>query len=173
MAGHGRTKEIRSASADDETLSTFTSVSGNRAEIELASSGYASDPDVVALSDGTYLLYVSSGQDTLVFTASSLGDTFVSPDGATDRKMSDAQGGVPAAIQAPDGSVWLYVTTSASGVESIRMATSPDGVTALASADFSTVIDSTISPSFTPATYVSSPSIIAWPDGDWVDRSDE
>lgn len=161
------TKEIHSALADDATQTAFTQISGERAQIELAA-GTASDPEIIATDDGTYLLYVSSGQSVLVFTGTSLSGTFSSPDGASPREISDGSGGVPSAIQAPDGNVWLYVTKNEGGIEIIRRAVSPDGVTPIANAEFSTVVDATIHPDFAATMSVSSPSVIAWPDSAWT-----
>lgn len=160
------TKEIRSATADDAMQNGFTQIAGARAEITLTS-GTASDPEIVAMTDTSYLLYVSSGQSVLVFTATGLADTFVSPDGDAVRAISNGVGGVPGALVAPDG-VWLYVTKNNGSIEVIRRAVSSDGVTPLAEGAFSTVVDATINPAFTATTSVSSPSVIAWPDEDWT-----
>lgn len=160
------TKEIHSAVADGTHVESFTQVEGNRAEKTLTS-GTFSDPDIVALSDGTYLLYVSSGQSTLVYSGDSLDDTFVSPDGSTSRAVSNNSGGVPGGIEAFEGEVWLYVTSSSSGVEVIRRGISSDGISEISGSSFETVIDSSISDSFLTGTNVSSPSIVAWPPQAW------
>ena len=160
------TKEIHSAVADDTTLASFTQASGDRVSLEITA-GALSDPDVIEKSDGSFLLYVSAGQDTYAYTGSTLTDTFASPDGLTPRKISDAQGGVPGAIQAPDGSIWLYVSRNQGGVDVIRRAVSTDGITTLAGPDFSTVLDYSISPAFAVNSTVGSPSVIAWPGASW------
>lgn len=159
------TKEIHSALADDSTLAAFTRISGSRAEKSL-SSGTFSDPDIVQKSDGTYLLYVSSGPSTLVYSGNALAENFQTPSGSSGT-VSNNTGGVPSGIEGDDGEIWLYVTSTQSGVEVIRRATSDDGITETASSSFETVIDSSISPGFTSSTNVSSPSIIAWPPATW------
>jgi hypothetical protein len=159
-------KEIHSAVAEGTDVTSFTQVSGNRAEITL-DSGTFSDPDVVALSDGTFLLYVSDGQSTYVYTGAALDSTFLSPDGVTPRAISNNSGGVPSGIEASDGNIWLYVTTNAGGVGTIRRATSADGTTSISDSSFETVIDSSISENFSAGTHVSSPSIISWPPSTW------
>lgn len=163
------TKEIHSATADSASLESFTQVSGARVQATLDGSSLLtfSDPDIVAKSDGSYLLYVSAGQDTLVYTGTSLTGTFSSPDGSTLREISNNSGGVPSAIEV-SGQIWLYVTTSGqSGVSTIRRAVSSDGITALADSAFSTVISSSVSSGFSSDTSVSSPSIITWPPSTW------
>lgn len=165
------TKEIHSAQADDEMLASFTQIAGNRAEAVL-SAGSFSDPDIVARADGSFLLYVSSGQSTSVFTGSSLNDTFASPDGQDLRLISNNAGGVPTAIEV-NNEIWLYVTTSASDLEVIRRAVSSDGITTLQEADFATVINSSIASQFSATTNVSSPSVITWPSGNWSKQAAE
>ncbi|MBI4239057.1 MAG: hypothetical protein HY696_11680 [Deltaproteobacteria bacterium] len=159
------TKEIHSATATNSTLTTFTQQSGNRSELSL-SSGTFSDPDIVARTDGTYLLYVSSGQSTYVFTGTALSSTFASPDGTTPRAISSLMGGVPSGIEVSN-EVWIYVTTNSGGREIIRRAVSSDGTTTLSSSAFTTVLDNSISSNFSSATSVSSPSIITWPGSTW------
>lgn len=160
------TKEIHSAEAADDALTSFTQVTGNRASASLSSGETFSDPDLVVRSSGSHLLYVSHGQDTYVYTGTDLAGAFSSPDGSTPRKISNAAGGVPSGIEV-GGEVWLYVTTNQSGVEVIRRAVSSDGVTALGSSDFQTVLSGSISSSFASGTSVSSPSIITWPGSTW------
>lgn len=158
------TKEIHSATLVDDTYATFEQVDGERVSISL-DSGTASDPDIVALDDGSFLLYVSSGQSVLVYEGSSLDGTFTSPDGSTTRSISNGSGGVPAGIQAADGNVWLFVTgQNSSNVEIIRRAVSADGLTAIDDAAFETVVDFNISLDFSSTTNVSSPSLIPWPE---------
>lgn len=159
------TKEIHSALADDTTLATFTRIDGSRAEKSL-SSGTFSDPDIVEKSVGTYLLYVSSGPSTLVYSGNALTDTFQTPTGSSG-VVSNNTGGVASGIEGTDGNIWLYVTTTQSGIEVIRRATSSDGISEIASSSFETVINSSISSGFTPSMNVSSPSIIAWPSATW------
>lgn len=166
------TKEIHSAIAGNAAQTAFTQVASDRAEIAL-SSGTASDPEIVTKADDSYLLYVSSGQSVLVFIGTSLTGTFVSPDGDETRAISDGAGGVPSAITAPGGEVWLYVTTNDAGVEVIRRATSTDGVTQISDGAFSTVVDATINPDFSATMSVSSPSVIAWPDAGWTQGNAE
>jgi len=160
------TKKIHSATADDTTLTSFTQVTGDRVALTIAS-GVLSDPDIVAKSDGTYALYVSAGPSTYVFTSPTVDGTFTSPDGSTPRAISNNSGGVPSALQAPYGQIWLYVTKNQSGVEVLRRGVSADGITPISDAQFATVIDHSISAGFTSATSVSSPSIIPWPDSTW------
>lgn len=158
------TKEIHSASPLDGSYADFEQVTGERVSVTLAS-GTASDPDILALADGSFLLYVSSGQSTLVYEGASLDGAFTSPDGDTPRNISNNSGGVPAAIQATDGNVWLFVTgRDSSNTEIIRRAVSADGITPIVDADFETAIDSSISSDFSSTVSVSSPSLILWPE---------
>lgn len=158
------TKEIHSASPLDGSYVNFEQVTGDRVSVTLES-GTASDPDILALADGSFLLYISSGQSVLVYEGTSIDGSFTSPDGDTPRTISNNSGGVPAAIQAPDGDVWLYVTgRDSSNIEIIRRAVSADGITAISDADFETVVDSGISSDFSSTMNVSSPSLILWPD---------
>lgn len=158
------TKEIHSAVADDEGLATFAQIDGNRAEKTLTA-GTFSDPDIVSRADGTFLLYVSSGQSTLAYSGTSLNDTF-----SGETTVSNNQGGVPSGIEV-DGEIWLYVTTNQSGIEVIRRGLGADGVSSIDSANFETVIDATISGGFSASTNVSSPSMIVWPDESWSSES--
>lgn len=168
-ASYPCTKEIHSAADPSSDLTEFTQVSGERAQVSLTSGSF-SDPEVIALNDGTFLLYVSMGQKTAVFTGNSLTDTFASPDGSATRFVNTTAGGVPTAIEVGD-EVWIYTTSSSGGVEVIKRAANPDGITLLADSAYTTVIDHAISSSFSSTTSVSSPSIIAWPDADWSQTS--
>jgi hypothetical protein len=153
-------KEIHSAVVTGGNPSTMTQVPGARIA-ETLTSGVFSDPDIVRRADGTYLLYVSSGQSTLVYTGADPSGAFT----ATGDPISDNSGGVPTALANDDGSVWLYVTKTDGGREVIRRAASADGTTPLADASFATVVDAGISTAFGATVSVSSPSVIAWPTG--------
>ncbi len=124
-------KEIHSAQAEDASLSAFTQVDGARISMTLDMGGM-SDPDIVQLADGTYVLYTSSGSNTWSFTSDSLNGTYISPDGEETRVVSN-QGGVPSAIAVND-EVWLYVTSMSGNpgdddrVERIKRTVIPDGV---------------------------------------------
>ncbi|HJM83061.1 MAG TPA: hypothetical protein QF720_05665 [Nitrospinota bacterium] len=155
------TKEIHSAVSDGGSPSSFTQIDGNRASKELSAGGF-SDPDILKMTSGTYILYVSNGQNTMAYTGSDINGTFSGPS-----DISVGSGGVPGAIESDDNTVWVYVTTSVNGIEVIRRGTSSDGVSLVASGEYETVIDHTISPGFTSTTSVSSPSIIRWP-SDWI-----
>jgi hypothetical protein len=97
----------------------------------------------------------------LAFTGLDINDTFDGP-----FNVSLGSGGVPTAIESDDGTMWVYVTTSVNGQETIRMGVSGDGVSMIPESSFVTVVDYTISDDFSPTTNVSSPSIIEWPT-DW------
>lgn len=156
-------KEIHSGSFSGSDMTTLTQISGARASATL-SNGALSDPDIIRHSNGTYYLYVSNGQNVAVFTSATLDGTFASPDGGSLRLVSFQSGGVPSAVEGGDGRMWLYVSASNGGVETIRRAISDDGVTRIADSNFTTVVNSSISPQFTSATSFSSPSAMAWPD---------
>lgn len=168
------TKAIHSAIANDASLTTFTQTTGDRVSVDFTSSGGMSDPDIVARLDGTYLMYVSSGPSTWVFTGSLISDTFLSPDGTSNRVISSNEGGVPSAIEVGTD-IWLYVTKGdpATFVESIKRAVSPDGITPLTSADFTTVLDYQVVSGAASTFNVSSPSIMIWPGSDWSTRKDD
>ncbi|MBI4175316.1 exo-alpha-sialidase [Candidatus Berkelbacteria bacterium] len=76
------------------------------------------DPEVVQLPNGTWLMYISNGQETLIAT---------SPDGLTftDTRTTLAGGGVPGAVVLPDGTVRWY----GCGQGGLVTATAADGVT--------------------------------------------
>ena len=164
------TKEIHSAVAADDSISSFIQDDGylasmyieNReSEIQLFC-----DPDILKLQNGTYLLYVSTGGGALVYQSTTLTGIFVSPDDPNLVTMSSV-GGVPSAIQAPDGSVWLYVNgyNPADGGVILR-GVSSDGITPINENDFEVAISHVISNEFSDDAVMSSPSIIEWPE--WV-----
>ena len=156
-------KEIHSATTSGGNPSSFTQLTGARTQ-ETLNNGAYSDPDIVALSNGNYLLYVSAGQSTLVYTATDLATAFVSPSAPSQTVISNNSGGVPSAIQVASGDVWLYVTTNVAGHEVIRRAVSTDGTSTISDAGFSTVLDASLFGSASDPINVSSPSIISWDD---------
>lgn len=158
------TKEIHSALSVEGSATAFEQVAGNRSTITLSNGAY-SDPEIVVKSNGSYHLYVSSGQSVYVYESSNIDSLFTAP--ASDpTTFVNGAGGVPSVIEV-NNQFWVYVTTSSSGVEVIRRAVSSDGMTTLSNSDFSTVIDNSIATDFTVDTSVSSPSIIIWPEGEW------
>jgi len=168
------TKEIHSAVSDYGDVRSFTQHEGSRASMYIESEESEiqlfCDPDILKLNDGSLLLYVSIGGGTVVYQGTSLTSTFVSPDDPNPRIISNV-GGVPGSIQAPDGSVWLYVTkNNPEGGTRIARGVSSDGITPIADDDFSIVVDHTISQDFPEeGNFVSSPSVITWPE--WSDES--
>ena len=164
------TKEIHSARSSLSTFPLFQLVSETRVEAELNTNPDSgairsfSDPDIIQLEDDSYLLYVSSGSNSLVYVGSDLDGSFESP--SDDIVFaSERQGGVPSVIQdLSTGDVWLYVHKDNDGNRVIKRAVS-DGITELSSSDFKTVIDDGI---FVDSDNHKSfsPSIIRWPD-DW------
>ncbi len=151
------TKEIHSATMNGADPSAMTQAPGARVG-ETITNGVLSDPDIVRRADGTYLLYISMGQSTKVYTSFSPTGSFTA-----GSMVSDGAGGVPTALANDDGSVWLYVTTNSQGHETIRRGVSPDGTTPVT--DFTTVADTGISSVFSATTSLSSPSVIRWPIG--------
>lgn len=124
------------------------------------------DPDIVQRGNG-FLLYISAGGSTLVYRSDTLTGTYTSPDAPEPRTIATF-GGVPCALPAPDGSIWLYVnrngflgqgTTIARGI-------SPDGLTPVPDEKFAVVLDSSIFDNATGVVSVGSPSVIAWPGAD-------
>lgn len=165
------TKEIHSATIS-ENFSQLVQIDGSRLTRNLTAGGL-SDPDIIKYDDDTYLLYVSSGQNTYVYQASGLEELFQVPSAQTNSGdghliVSVEAGGVPGAIKVGD-EVWLYVTTSSNEQESIRRAVSSDGITVFDDEDFVTVIDDSSLSGFSAGTSFSSPSIIAWPTETWND----
>jgi len=167
------TKEIHSAVAKDETLTTFIQQDGNRASLYIESAASPvtlfCDPDILELDDGTYLLYVSIGGGTVIYEGTSLAQTFEIPGGDADPVQIATAGGVPGAIQSNDGPVWLYVNKSNPELltHSIARGVSADGVTPLADDEFTVVLDYTISDAFTQERSMGSPSVIHWPGASW------
>ena len=153
------TKEIHSARSG-LPLSTFTQSPGARTQHTLETGGTFSDPDIIRHGDD-YLLYVSMGQNTAVFSSKTLEGDFKSPDHPQVRQISQQNsGGVPSAISVGN-EVWLYV----SGPAEIRRAVIPDGLTAAQPQDFETVLTGQAFAGASAQTMVSSPSVIAspWP----------
>lgn len=148
------TKEIHAATGSS-SLTSFTQVAISGASKTL-NSGTFSDPDILKFGN-TYFLYVSSGQTTLVFTAASI----TGPYSEQGSPISNGEGGVPSAVVGGDGKVWLYVTTSSAGVETIRMAKSANGTSV--SESFSTVVSSTTLTGLASTVSISSPSVVAKP----------
>ncbi|HPQ82104.1 MAG TPA: hypothetical protein PLZ86_10365, partial [bacterium] len=167
------TREIHSAIAEDESLNSFAQQTGNRASMYIESDASEiklfCDPDILGLSDGTYLLYVSTGGGTLVYEGTSLSQAFSIPGGGVTPVQIASVGGVPGALQAPDGSVWLYVNKNdaLTMTHSIARGISADGKTPIADDAFSVVLDYTISSAFTEQRSVGSPSVINWPGQSW------
>lgn len=165
-------KEIHSARSSLETLPIFQLVDGARVEAQAGdifisgNLGGFSDPDIIQLEDGSYLLYVSSGANALAYTGSDIDGTFENPNNDEELLFaSKQQGGVPSAIQDPEtGLIWLYVHKGEDGITTIRRSVS-DGITALLESDYDVVIDNSI---FDDDSYSGafSPSIIEWP-SDW------
>jgi hypothetical protein len=165
-------KQIQHATPDDDSLESFTGTVTAAIEA-LISSGSFSDPEVVLRSDGTYIMYVSAAQNTFAFVGDSLSDSFTIPDAyelgdSGFLEISSDSGGVPGAIAVGD-EIWLYVTTNTdAGVDIIRRVVSSDGLAPAAEEDFTTVLSPELLTSFSSTSSLSSPSIIAWPDSDWV-----
>jgi len=153
------TKEIHSAYSDEEDVASFIQISGNRASLTL-DAGAFSDPDIIELSDGSFLLYVSRGQNTYVYSSDKLSEAFE----LESESASDGSGGVPSAITISSDEVWLYVTTNNEGTQIIQKATSSDGIEF---GDFSQVLDYSILKDVSELTDVASPSIIDWPGSSW------
>jgi len=163
-------RAIRSARTDADSFPTFTVVPGDRVKVTVSQPpdglGGFSDPDILPLADGTYLLNTSSGGNTLVYTGTELDGAFASPNvDGSPLFASKQQGGVPTAIQeASSLDVWLYVHGhTQDGGSEIRRAVS-DGVTALNPPDFEAVLDRSIFGADGSASVqgVLSPSIIHW-----------
>ena len=163
-------RNIHSARANSASFPTFKVVAGDRVNVTIGKPptelrGF-SDPDILSLADGTFLLNISSGENTLVYTGTELDGTFVSP--TSDGSLlwaSKHQGGVPTAIQEMNSlDVWLYVhRRNSDAAWEIRRAVS-DGRTELDAQAFEVVIDASI---FGPDKSgslkgVFSPSIIYW-----------
>ncbi|MBI4666144.1 MAG: hypothetical protein HY751_07040 [Nitrospinae bacterium] len=149
-------KEIHSARSVNGSASSFAQIPGSRASANLTG-GVFSDPDIVSRSNGSYLLYVSSGQSVLGYSSTDIDGSFTG--GVT---ISNGAGGVPSAIEAPDGAIWLYVTTTVGGVEVIRRALLADDLTPASWVDFVTVMNGSAL-GLGASVSVSSPSIIPWP----------
>jgi len=161
------TKEIHSAVAADDSISSFIQDDGYLASMYIESHESEiqlfCDPDILKLQDDTYLLYVSTGGGAVVYHNTVFPGIFVSPDDPDVVTMSSV-GGVPSAIQAPDGSVWLYVNgynPTDGGV--ILRGVSSDGITPIDENDFEVAVSREILDEFSEDTQVSSPSIIEWP----------
>jgi len=168
------TKEIHSMSADDTSLETWTQIGGNRVSVTLDKGGM-SDPDIIVLPNGDFAIYTSSGQNTWVFTNDDLEGIFTAPEGGdlnVDGRsvITSSVGGVPGAITVGD-EVWIYVTSSNNDQETIKRAVSDNGISEISDEDFSIVVDDSISTGFSTGTNASSPSVIVWPDDDWVEST--
>ena len=163
-------RSIRSARTNSASFPLFNVVAGDRVNVTIGKPpielrGF-SDPDILPMIDGTFLLNISSGENTIVYTGTDLDGTFVSPtsDGSI-LWVSKHQGGVPTAIQEINSlNVWMYVHgRNSDGAWEIRRAVS-DGKSELDSQAFEVVIDASI---FGPVNSskvkgVFSPSIIYW-----------
>jgi hypothetical protein len=157
------TKEIHSAITSSTSPTSFTQQAGVRSQ-EILNTGAYSDPDIIALNNGSYLLNVSNGQSVIAYTATSLDTEFSSPAAPSQTLVSNNSGGVPTAIQVTSGDVWLYVTRNQAGKEDIRRGVSSDGISMISDVSFTTVIDATMFGSASDPINVSSPSIINWDD---------
>lgn len=164
------TKSIYSAKPDSYALSDFSIDGGPRVSQVINESDAIQlfcDPDIIELADGKFLLYISTGGSTIVFQSDKLDGTYVSPDAPQMRAVSTT-GGVPSAIQAAGGQVWLYVNKNIpNGGTSIARGVSPDGLTAVADENFSVVVDENIFDDAGGDISVGSPSVIEWPDENW------
>ncbi len=163
-------RNIHSARSNSASFPTFSVVTGDRVNVTIGKPpaelrGF-SDPDILPLADGIFLLNISSGENTLVYTGTELDGTFAPP--TSDGSLlwaSKHQGGVPTAIQEMNSlDVWLYVHgRNSDGAWEIRRAVS-DGRMELDAQAFEVVIDASI---FDPDKSgdlqgVFSPSIIYW-----------
>jgi hypothetical protein len=159
-------KEIDSAETNADAFPVFTKVDGYRSKETVGSEIMSySDPEILKLDNGTYILYVSIGQSVAVYTSDSLNDIFKNAGNTgTLNLISNNAGGVPSAIQADNGEIWLYVHKTINGNSVIRRCISKDGITAVNESECNTVIDSSISDIFTNTTQFLSPSVIKWPD---------
>ena len=163
-------RSIRSARTDVASFPVFTVIPGDRVRSRVGKPpnelGSFSDPDILYMNDGTFLLNVSSGENTLVYTGTELDGAFTppTPDGSL-LWASKRRGGVPTAIQEMNSlDVWLYVHGhNQDGGWEIRRAVS-DGKTELTSQAFETVMDPSIFGSENSGNVqgVLSPSIIYW-----------
>lgn len=163
-------RNIHSARANVASFPTFTVVTGDRVNVTIGKPptelrGF-SDPDILPLADGTFLLNISSGENTLVYTGTELDGPFVSP--TSDGSLlwaSKHQGGVPTAIQEMNNlDVWLYVHgRNSDGAWEIRRAVS-NGRTELDAQAFEVVIAASIfgHDKSRNVQGVFSPSIVYW-----------
>lgn len=171
-AGGGTcTKEIHSATTTGGNPNALIQQSGYRVQQTLNTPPdnlvSFSDPDIVPLDNGSrFLLYVSAGQSVLAYEGTSLDTVFTIPGGGTSQRLvSNNSGGVASGLQVTSGDVWLYVTSNQGGKEVIRRGVSSDGITQIADANFSTVVDAAIfGGSASDPINVSSPSVISWDD---------
>ncbi len=108
------------------------------------------DPEVVQLPNGTWLMYISAGQETLIVSS---GDGLA----FTDTGTTVSSGGVPGAVVLADGSIRWY----GCGQSGIVTATATDGV------NFRPTETVNFSPKPTDP-MICDPAVIRLPDGTFV-----
>lgn len=137
------TKYFRSATEVSGSLGTqFIQDSGDRVSITIGTSDpvaqTASDPDI--FYDGTqYVMLVSRGANTQVFTSSSLNGTYSPVGGLSDSVLVWGGGVASGHYDSASSQYWIYVHDSWS-VSVVRKATTTTLGSALYNTDFTTVI---------------------------------
>lgn len=121
----------------------FTLDPGDRATVTIPSTGSqaaASDPDV--FFDGTqYVMYISHGSSTSVWTSTALRGTYTRSTTLPSGMLSSNRGGVPAGhFDVATSRYWTYVHAGQAGTSVIRRAVHANLTQALVDASFTTVM---------------------------------
>ncbi|MBF0265689.1 MAG: hypothetical protein HQL46_10485 [Gammaproteobacteria bacterium] len=156
-------KEIHSAVTSSSNLAEFTQLDGARIE-ETITSGVLSDPDLLRMKDGRYLLLVSAGQSSNAYHANNTDDLFESLSGTGEPyDIASGAGGVPSAVETDRGELFIYVTTNFRGHEQIRLGVTDTSMVAVPADEFEVVVDGSLIEGDASVS-VSSPSVIHWGD---------
>ena len=124
-----------------------------------------SDPDKLALEDGSFRLYVSSGANTLLYVSENLDGEFAIPEGGDKPFFVSEHQGVPSAIQdVTSKEIWLYVHSHVPGTGTVIRRAVGSEIETHRPEDFETVLEKNIfkNGQFADGEGVFSPSIVLW-----------
>jgi len=125
-------RQIKSAVEVAGSDGTQFTVDASARISETITSGTFSDPDIF-YNGSEWVVYVARGSSVHAYTSSSIQGSYV-----FRAIVSNNLGGVPSAMQLPDGSIATYVHSSSGSSTEIKVGTSTTGITPIAS--FQTVL---------------------------------
>lgn len=148
------------AEAANRYFSEYKVISRVTKTLDLSTVRSMTDPDVIELKDGRFLLAISNGQNVYGFISEDIDGPYESLSTSDWSRLTRA-GGVPSLAYIGD-ELWLYVTTNDNGTEVIKRAKIESFSKEIDPSKFETVLSGSIFGD--DNINVSSPNVIDWPE---------